>query len=88
MHRQASCGFTSTVAVLSRVEIDPEVTIGPGIVLAEEPHGGSQTVAKAFDGVINIDVTQSISDWGPMVDESGTPFVDLAMEVKAAYARD
>jgi hypothetical protein len=60
-------------------------------------------MAKPFNGVINIDIADSVPDWGPYTQpiapdgtQSGLcvgfsamePFVDLAMEAKAAFARD
>jgi hypothetical protein len=36
-------------------------------------------MAKPFHGVINVDVTQSVS---------GAPFVDLAAEARMAFLRD
>jgi hypothetical protein len=52
-------------------------------------------MSKPFTGVINVNVTESVPDWGPYTqpiassnDVSGEPFVDLANEARMALARD
>ncbi len=41
-------------------------------------------MAKRFSGVVNIDVTKSLPDWGPYTQ----PIVDLAAEARMALLRD
>jgi hypothetical protein len=52
-------------------------------------------MAKPFKGIVNLDVTESVPDWGPYtyrsraaVDVNGEPFVDFANEARMAFARD
>ena len=40
-------------------------------------------MAKPFRGVINVDVTQSVPDWGPC-----TQPIALAAEARMAFMRD
>jgi hypothetical protein len=50
---------------------------------------------KKFNGVINLDVRDSVADWAPytpvkaqVVDVSEEVYIDLEMEAAGAFARD